>query len=98
MAGMTTTGTASTSDYGDRSVIIEVSGLRRQAVMKTSNYQVKVPYNQMSQAMQSINRMGGKVAKVTVASSSSTERSSSEAASPSDEAASAPAKPSSSEE
>ncbi|MEO1620180.1 MAG: phycobilisome linker polypeptide, partial [Cyanobacteria bacterium J06632_3] len=34
------------------------------SVLKTSNYQVRVPYSQMSQALRNINRQGGKVASV----------------------------------
>ncbi|MDJ0617467.1 MAG: phycobilisome linker polypeptide [Calothrix sp. MO_192.B10] len=66
MAGMTTTGLPKLSDYSDRNVVIEVTGLCRQDVMKTSNYQVKVPFSRMSQTMQTIHRMGGKVSSVSV--------------------------------
>ncbi|NEP16598.1 MAG: rod-capping linker protein [Leptolyngbya sp. SIO4C1] len=66
MSGMTTTGSSAISDYRDRSVIIEVTKLCRQDVMKTSNYEVKVPYSQMSQTIRNIGAMGGKVANVTV--------------------------------
>lgn len=69
MAGMTTIGTLGTSSYGTRTVEIEVTGVCQQDVAKTSTYTVKVPYSRMSQAMQSINRMGGKVAGVTVSTS-----------------------------
>ena len=66
MSGMTTTGVAGISGDSDRSVIIEVTGLCRQDTMKTSNYRVKVPFSGMSQTMQGISRLGGKVASVTV--------------------------------
>lgn len=66
MSGMVTTGDTNSSSYNSRTVEFEVTGLCRQAVMRTSNYKVKVPYSRMSQTMQSINRMGGKVAKVTL--------------------------------
>jgi phycocyanin-associated, rod len=66
MSGMITTGTTNVSDYSSRTVAIEVTGICRQDVMKTSNYTVKVPYSRMSQTMQSIYRMGGKVANVTL--------------------------------
>ncbi|MEM6445547.1 MAG: phycobilisome linker polypeptide [Cyanobacteria bacterium P01_D01_bin.123] len=66
---MTTIGTLGTSSYGTRTVEIEVTGVCQQDVAKTSTYTVKVPYSRMSQAMQSINRMGGKVAGVTVSTS-----------------------------
>jgi len=45
MAGMTTTGLPKFSDYSVRNVVIEVTGLCRQDVMKTSNYEMKVPFN-----------------------------------------------------
>ncbi|WP_088239795.1 phycobilisome linker polypeptide [Calothrix rhizosoleniae] len=70
MAGMTTTGLPKFSDYSDRNVVIEITGLCRQDVMKTSNYEMKVPFNRMSQAMQTIHRMGGKVANIRVDSPS----------------------------
>ncbi|NET03286.1 MAG: rod-capping linker protein [Merismopedia sp. SIO2A8] len=68
MSGMATTGTSALSDYNSRSIVIEVTGLCRQDVMRTSNYTVKVPYSRMSQAMQGIMRMGGKVVGVKMAS------------------------------
>ncbi|MGC1305975.1 MAG: phycobilisome linker polypeptide [Phormidesmis sp.] len=61
---MTTLGSTGTSDYQNRSVTIEVTGVRQQSVLKSGRYQVRVPYSQMSQALQSINRQGGKVASV----------------------------------
>ncbi|MEM9904634.1 MAG: phycobilisome linker polypeptide [Cyanobacteria bacterium P01_D01_bin.44] len=66
MSGMTTGGSAAISDYSGRSVIIRVTGLARQDMMKTSNYEVKVPFSQMSQAMRNIGCLGGKVSQVTV--------------------------------
>lgn len=66
MSGMTTSGIAGLSDYDNRTVTIEVTGLCRQETSHTSNYAVKVPFNRMSQAMQNINRLGGKVAGVTM--------------------------------
>ena len=64
MSGMNTLGSTGISDHQSRTVTIEVAGVCQQSVLKTSNYQVRVPYSQMSQAMQSINRQGGKVASV----------------------------------
>lgn len=66
MLGMITTGNSSISEYGSRTVAIQVTGVCRQDVMRTSNYIVKVPYSRMSQAMQNISRMGGKVTGVSV--------------------------------
>lgn len=73
MSGMTTTGSAVMSDYSDRAVLIEVTGLNRQDIMKTSNYQVKVPFSRMNEEMRNISRLGGKVAKVTVVGAGSSE-------------------------
>ena len=67
MAGMTTAGIAGPSSYSNSTVTIEVTGVCRQDVSKTSTFTVKVPYSRMQQTMQSINRMGGKVAGVAVA-------------------------------
>ena len=63
---MITTGDTSISGYGSRTVTIEVTGVRRQDVMRTSNYSIKVPYSRMSQTIQNISRMGGKVASVSL--------------------------------
>ncbi len=49
MSGMTTLGSAGLSDYQSRPVTIGVTGMRQQSVLKTSDYQVRVPYSQMSQ-------------------------------------------------
>lgn len=61
---MNTLGSSGISDYQSRTVTIEVTGVRQQSVLKTGSYQVRVPFSQMSQAMQSINRRGGTVASV----------------------------------
>ncbi|MBT9311616.1 phycobilisome linker polypeptide [Leptothoe kymatousa] len=66
MAGMITTGCAGVSDYGSRSVTIDVANVARQDVAKTSNYQVKVPFSQMSQTMRNIAELGGNVVGVSV--------------------------------
>ena len=52
------------SDYQNRTVTIKVTGVRQQSVHKQGSYQMKVPYSQMSQAMQTIHRRGGQVASV----------------------------------
>ncbi|MEO1005100.1 MAG: phycobilisome linker polypeptide [Cyanobacteria bacterium J06638_38] len=64
MSGMITLGDTNISTYDSRTVAIEVTGVCRQDVMRTSNYTVKVPYSRMSQTIQNIKRMGGKVAKI----------------------------------
>ena len=63
---MITIGDTNISEYGSRTVTIKVTGVRRQDVMRTSNYTVKVPYSRMSQTIQSISRMGGKVASISL--------------------------------
>jgi phycocyanin-associated, rod len=68
MSGMTTTGSTSVSNRDTRTILVEVTGLCRQNVSKTSNYHLKVPYNRLSQTIQNISRMGGKVSKVDVLS------------------------------
>ncbi len=55
-----------TSDYQNRTVTIEVTGARRQSVMKQGSYQIKVPYSRMSQTMQTIHRRGDRVVSVAV--------------------------------
>jgi phycocyanin-associated, rod len=66
MSGMITTGDTNISTYGSRTIAIEVTGICRQDVMRTSNYTVKVPYSRMSQTIQNINRLGGKVAGISL--------------------------------
>jgi hypothetical protein len=66
MSGMITTGNTSISGYDSRTVAIEITGVRRQDVMRTSNYTIKVPYSRLSQTIQNISRMGGKVASVSL--------------------------------
>ena len=66
MAGMNVTGTATVNGYCSRPVEIAVTAVCQQDVRKTSNYEIKVPFSQMSQVMQSINRMGGKISGVSV--------------------------------
>jgi phycocyanin-associated, rod len=72
MSGMITTGDTNVSTYGSRTIAIEVTGVCRQDVMRTSNYTVKVPYSRMSQTIQSINRMGGKVAGISLGNTGAT--------------------------
>lgn len=67
---MITTADSNVSSYGSRTVSIEVTGVRRQDVMRTSNYTVKVPYSRMSQTIANISRMGGKVAGVSLGNAS----------------------------
>ena len=71
MSGMTTTGSVNVSDRNARTILLEVTGLCRQKISKTSNYHLKVPYNRLSQTIQNISRMGGKVSKVNILSTGS---------------------------
>lgn len=68
---MTISRTTSTSSYNSRPVTIEVEGVRRQDILKRSNYSIQVPYAQLSSTIQSIIKMGGKVSKVSLNSSDS---------------------------
>ncbi|MEM6501382.1 MAG: phycobilisome linker polypeptide [Cyanobacteria bacterium P01_C01_bin.89] len=82
MSGMLATGQVATGDYGSRTVTISVSGFCNQSISKTGNYQVRVPYGRMAQAMQNISRMGGKIEGVNVAGVEAAEASASEAPDP----------------
>ena len=64
MSGMITLGDTNLSTHDSRTVTIEVTGLCHQEVMRTSNYKLKVPYSRMSQTIQNIKLMGGKVAGI----------------------------------
>jgi CpcD/allophycocyanin linker domain len=50
---------------GDRPVVIEVGGVC-QGMTHQSNYRIKVPYSNLSNAMQSVTRRGGKILNVTI--------------------------------
>lgn len=65
MAGMTTTGNTSSSDYNNRSILLEVTGLCGQNI-RTSNYTLKVPYSRMAETIKRITKMGGKVSTVNL--------------------------------
>ncbi|MEM8615079.1 MAG: hypothetical protein AAGF93_23945 [Cyanobacteria bacterium P01_H01_bin.105] len=73
MVGMMIPGSSALSDYCSRTVIIDVTGMVNQAVSRFSNYQIKVPFSQMSTAIHQITCQGGKVEKVVVVGSNSTE-------------------------
>lgn len=66
MVGMTMTSNASVSDYRSRYIVIDVAGMSNQSISRVSNYQLKVPFSQMSAAIRNISCQGGKVVKVTV--------------------------------
>ena len=54
------------SAYNRRTVAIEVTGLCHQNVMRESMYTLKVPYSSLTFTLQSIRRMGGMIANVTI--------------------------------
>jgi hypothetical protein len=56
---------------GDRSVMIEVSGVYS-ATTHQSNYKIKVPYGSMAKKIQDINRQGGKIVNVSIAGAAAT--------------------------
>ncbi|MBW4497146.1 MAG: HEAT repeat domain-containing protein [Oscillatoria princeps RMCB-10] len=67
---MTQTADKNLSDYSSRTVAIEVTGVRRQNVMRKSKYTVRVPYSRLSQAIQQIHRLGGKIVSIDAGSPS----------------------------
>ncbi|ESA36356.1 phycobilisome-associated family protein [Leptolyngbya sp. Heron Island J] len=60
------TGGSALSDYRSRSVVIEVAGMANQTISRVSNYQVKVPFSQLSAALHTISCQGGKVVNVDI--------------------------------
>ena len=62
------TGGFALSDYRSRSVVIDVAGMANQSISRVSNYQVKVPFSQMSATIHNIVCQGGKVTNVAVQS------------------------------
>lgn len=68
---MITIGTTALSDYNNRTVTIEVTGLCNQKVMRQGNFTFKVPYSRMSEMMKKIHRLGAQVVRVTTPSGDS---------------------------
>jgi CpcD/allophycocyanin linker domain len=56
----------SSSNYGSRSVTLEVTGICNQQVMRTGTCTMTTSYNRLSQAIKGVHRLGGKVEKVTM--------------------------------
>jgi CpcD/allophycocyanin linker domain len=63
---MTPISSNSLSNYGNRPVTLEVTGICNQQVMRTGIYTMTTSYNRLSQTIRGVHRMGGKVAKVTM--------------------------------
>lgn len=59
-------GTTDLSDYSSRQVTIEVTGGGHQEVIRKGVYTMTVPYGRLSQTMQRIHRLGGKVTNITI--------------------------------
>ncbi len=72
MFGQTTVGTGGISSDGSRVFRFEVVGLRQNEENDKNNYEIRrsgsvfitVPYNRMSEEMQRISRMGGKIVNI----------------------------------
>jgi hypothetical protein len=54
------------SNYGNRTVTLEVTGVCNQQVMRAGTCRMTTPFSRLSQTIQRIQRSGGKVAKVTM--------------------------------
>jgi hypothetical protein len=72
MYGIAITGNSNTSDYNNRMVVLEVTGVLN-AKVRNTHYTIKVPYARLSQTVQRICRAGGKIGNVTMASFSPSE-------------------------
>lgn len=57
------------SDYSSRHVTIEVTGGCHRELMRKAKYTKTIPYSCLSQTIQSINRLGGKITRVTLSPS-----------------------------
>jgi phycocyanin-associated rod protein len=72
MFGQTTVGTGGLSSDTSRVFRFEVTGLRQNSVNDQNNYDIRrsgsvfltVPYDRMSDEMQRISRMGGKIVNI----------------------------------
>ncbi len=80
MAGMLVTGQTAVGSYGSRTVTISVSGMCNQALSRTGNYTVRVPFNRMSQAMRHIVRQGATIEGVAVSGAAPAKAAASDAA------------------
>lgn len=74
MSGMMTSGLSGS----DTMVAFSVTGLCRQDISKTSNVTMRVPRSRMSQTMQNIHRMGGKITGIALESKAATSQPDSE--------------------
>ncbi|BAY08912.1 phycobilisome linker polypeptide [Calothrix sp. NIES-2098] len=57
------------SEYSSRHVTIEVTGGCNRGLMRKAKYTKTIPYSCLSQTIQSINRLGGKITSVTLSPS-----------------------------
>ncbi|MBD1825211.1 phycobilisome linker polypeptide [Cyanobacteria bacterium FACHB-DQ100] len=73
MLGQTAVGSAATTQSGARMFRYEVVGLRQNDQTDRNNYQIRnsgsvfltVPYNRMTEEMQRIARLGGRIVSIT---------------------------------
>ncbi|MBD2356242.1 hypothetical protein H6G41_16675 [Tolypothrix sp. FACHB-123] len=65
----TSTDSGDFSDYSSRQVTIEVTGGCHRELMRKAKYTKTIPYSCLSQTIQSINRLGGKINHVTLSPS-----------------------------
>lgn len=67
MASRTITpGTNDVSDYNSRLVTVEVTGGKHREMMRLGTYTLTIPYSCLSQTIQRIHRLGGKINHVTM--------------------------------
>ena len=59
-------GVRSTSDSGSRVVTISATGLADNGYVRSSAYVLRVPYSRMNEALQRVQRLGGRVTDVVV--------------------------------
>ena len=66
MKQMTTIETSQMSNYDDRIIEIEVTGVCRQYFKRVSTYKKKVSHKRMNEALREIYSLGGKIVSVTL--------------------------------
>ena len=66
MKQMTTIETSQMSNYDDRIIEIEVTGVCRQDFKRVSTYKKKVSHKRMNEALREIYSLGGKIVSVTL--------------------------------
>jgi len=59
-------GRRSTTDTGERQVTVQVTGIANNDYLRSADATLKIPYSRMNETMRMVQRMGGRIADVSV--------------------------------